>query len=253
MKCWEQTTLRYYYEGLAWGDYPRLIMQRIIHEPNSCHSLLDICSGPGAFSLYSLQQGWETTAVDLSDIALSALREKALEYPRSCFHAVYDDFINASLPQADIAVAACCFYEQMTTDTALQKIIDSAKQIAVFVQHQDPSHPEFLTDGLPIDPEKKPVRWNNYPIEEKLQKLADAQGLTLYKDSRECDFGCLYTPDDEILLDFVSRKTGVTDRQLLRNHLQKIAIPKGDHLWLPNPRAFIFFWLNKTAITVAND
>ena len=72
MKCWEQTTLRYYYEGLAWGDYPRLIMQRIIHEPNSCHSLLDICSGPGAFSLYSLQQGWETTAVDLSDIALSA-------------------------------------------------------------------------------------------------------------------------------------------------------------------------------------
>lgn len=247
MKCWEQTTLRYYYEGLAYGDYPGLIMERILPQMQNCHSLLDICSGPGAFSLYSLKQGWRTTAIDLAEIALEALEEKAKNYPQSRFQAIYGDFLTTAVPHADIAVAACCFYEQMATPAALEKIIDSTNQVALFVQHGEPAQPEFLTAGLPVDAEKKPLRWQNYPLAEVLNDLAAARGLTLNSDSLECDFGCLYSPDDARLLDFISRKTGVSDLPLLQQHLHTVAQPRAGRLWLPNPRRFVFFWINKKA------
>lgn len=244
VKSWEEATLRYYYQGLTWGEYPRRIMERLADAAKGCCSLLDICSGPGAFALYGLQQGWETTAVDLSPTALAALKQQALRYPQACFRSIYGDFLEIPLQRADLAVAACCFYEQMASRAALDKIIASARQLALFVQHDDFHQPEFLARLLPAEQWQAPQRKNNYPIEEQLLSLTAERGLQLHQDRLECDFGCLYDPQDELLLEFVRRKSGIADRQLLRRHLQNIAITRDGQPWLPNPRLFRLFWIS---------
>lgn len=244
MKCWQQDTLKYYYEGLRGGTYPSAIMDMLSPLLKNCTSVIDICSGPGAFSLYALIRGWRVTAVDLSATALMALETEAHHYRPTNLTTLCADFLTLCLPAAaDVAVAALCFADKMAGKTALAKILDCGRLLAVYVIHDGAKTPEFGIDNLPVDENDKTLVWEENHMEENLAAVAAEQGLPLHCQKLVCDFGCYYHEGDETLISFISRKTGVTDRKLLTRHLTQSARPRGGQLWLANLRPLKVYWI----------
>ncbi len=243
MVSWEGAALTYYLDGLKYGGYPSAIMERLSDELNGCRDLIDICSGPGAFSLWALGRGWQVTATDLSESALNALSRTAGE--GAALTTIPGDLSRLTLPAADVAVAACCFYEKTATAPVLGKMLDAAKKTAIFVQHEGPQPAEFGTAGLPSGKRSHTWSSDHDVMESELLKAAAARGLEMRKFTVECDFGCHYAPEDEEQLAFIARKSGVLDSGLLAEHLAHWAIDTPHGKWLPNPKRYKVIWTRK--------
>lgn len=243
---WRSDNLDYYYQGIIHGEYPRLCLDAIGSGFLACRSMLDVCSGPGAFAVQGLMRGWQVTAIDVSALALSALSERALAYPKGKLTTICANFCRITPPKADIAVAACCFSGEMVEKKSIDKIIAAAEKIALFVMYDGEKDGEFATAELPHDKEKRTFHLKDNQAEEHLALMAEQRGLPLHSSKITCDFGCFWQEDDADLLSFISRKSGVTDMSLLKTHLSSIAVSKGANLWLPNLIDYKLFWLNIT-------
>lgn len=242
MSCWQDNELKYYYEGTRYGEYPSLIMDRLANSLSGCRSLLDICCGPGAYALWGLEHDWRVTACDMSETALTALKNRAGEN-RDKLNIICGDLLETRLPAADLAVAACCFYQGTESEAVLGRMLDLGKKAALFVRHAGPQPCEFGTEGLPAFAKKH--IWQINDMESNLQKAADSRGLTLNSFEISCDFGCFYDPGDKTLLKFISNKSGVRDLQLLAARLRQNAVNKPQGLWLPNIKRYNVTWCVK--------
>jgi predicted RNA methylase len=245
MTVWQEDTLKYYYQGVLFGEYPQKILRSLPPLIDRCRSMLDICSGPGAFALQGLIRGMRVTAIDTSAEALAALTQQAGNYPQGQIQTITADFTALNPPAADMVVAACCFSQEMAEKINLQKIINSAHKLVLLVMHDGRKKGEFATGHLPAEADKMPCRIAENNAEEIIAQIAQEQGLTLSHMRMSCDFGCFYCPTDSGLLDFISRKTAVFDRDLLQEHLAASAIEKDHKMWLPNPVAYKVYWLIK--------
>ncbi len=245
MNNWQESTLKYYYQGVLFGEYPAKIMNSLGPVIKQCTSMLDVCSGPGAFSLWGLAEGMQVTATDILPDSLAALTEKAQLYPKSKLTTIAADFRILAPPQADLVIAACCFSEDMAEPAMVAKIADAASKIAVFVMHDGLKNSEFATASLKKDKDFRPRNWEENSVEEYITALAEARQYELHHLQLSCDFGCFYDTEDSELIDFISRKSGVYDIDLLKRHLADIATAKDGRLWLPNLIPYKIYWLLK--------
>ena len=246
MSSWIAEEIKYYYDGIRLGEYPRLIWELLREEVTDCHSLLDVASGPGAFALSGLSLGWQVTATDINPLPLSFLEAEAkrLALPGE-LHTVCGDFKTVPLEKADMMAAAYCFCEPLAGEDTLGRMLDLGRKLAVFVTPGKTWEPEFLTAGIPEDKRETPRLLEENSAHESLRQAAKKRGLVLKEQALECDFGCPHNPADQALLSFLSRKTGVADLQLLAEHLNNIAVQRNNMPWLPNPRNMTVLWTNK--------
>ena len=241
MGCWNKDALRFYYEGIRYGEYPSAIMDKLSDILKDCRSMIDICSGPGAFTLWALERGWQVLATDMDETALSALENTA--GANNALTIIRGDLLQTDLPAKDLAIAACCFYEETAKAPALGKMLDLGQKAAVFIQHDGETPYEFGTEGLPAGPRQH--NWAVYNMEKELKIAAEERGLTINNMKIRCDFGCIFHPGNEYQLQFISRKTGVTDLELLASRLMQRAKQTPNGLWLPNIKQYSVSWVVK--------
>jgi len=242
MAFWNKKTLKYYFDGLRWGNYPGAIMEKLAEHLKECRSLVDICSGPGAFAMWAMDNGLQALAVDEDITATDALQAEAAKKGLRV-SAIVNDFLKADIPPADISAAAWCFYKETSSEKALGKMMDIGSKLNIFVQHDGTRTPEFCTEGLPKG-EPSHV-WEDNAMEENLYTAAEKRGLSVNSFFITCDFGCIYYPGDEEQLNFISAKTGVQDKEILRAHLEKIAVPCPGGTWIPSYKPMKVIWIAK--------
>ena len=128
---WNDEDLFFYYLGIELSEYPKKIWDRIKSENKEFRSVLDIGSGPGAFSLAALNNGYDVQAVDISRKHLSELKEKNIHKER--LKTFNNDWLEAPVEKSDITISAYSLSNTINSNEGVAKIIYNTKQTAYFI------------------------------------------------------------------------------------------------------------------------
>ena len=235
---WSENDIFFYYLGLKYSDYPKKIWERIKKENRDFTSILDVGCGPGIFSLIAIEDNYKVQAVDINKNHLDALLNKSPK--KENLTLIYSDWIDAAVEKADITICAYSLSGSISTQQGINKIIDNSKQAAYFISFVNPEKTDFLTAELF---KKLSIAPKSYPSSnDNLEFLFNCSNDDVRIEKINYDFGIPYFDDipSEKYIEFISKKTGIDDTELLKNHLENIVIERNGLRWLPNPKESLF-------------
>ena len=233
---WTADQIRYYLEGVKYSDYPSVFWDRMRPLLEGCQTLLDIGSGPGAFALKALADGYTVQAVDSSRKNLAALENQTEAQDRSRLKTIYGNWPDVDADPCDTAVCAYSFGGSIGTVPGIAKIINLARSSVFFIAPAEKTQTDFLSAELyeleGLDP---PQFKGNY---EDLTAILDRLELEYDLEILSYDFGFpLHKLSDiEHCALYLADKLGLTSPILVKEHLDKIITEHKQMLWVPNPR-----------------
>jgi SAM-dependent methyltransferase len=234
---WCDEDIYFYYLGITDSEYPKKIWDRIKNENAKFKKVLDIGSGPGAFALAALNDGYDVQAVDVNEKHLNALKKKNIHSDR--LKTVNADWLDAVVEKSDISICAYCLSNNIKSSKGIAKIIETTKYSAYFVSFVNTEKTDFLTSDLIKEFGIKPRKYTegNNDIMELFSNVCGSVAF----ETVTYDFGVpiIDTVPIDKYAGFISRKTGISDLSLIKKHIKEITINKNNCLWLPNPKESI--------------
>lgn len=236
MKEWTDEQILNYYLGIEHSDYPRVFWDAMRPHLAGCTSLIDIGSGPGAFTLVAARDGFHVQAVDINKKNLDALQKKIKELELGKVKLIYGDWLETEAEKCDAAVCAYSFGGRIGTAQGFNKIFEIAGKVAFFISPYASVQTDFLTGELynkmGIEP---PSFSGDY---RDLLQLLQNQGKEVECKIFEYDFGMPLASKDGLdnCVLYLGEKLGLPPTDLFKEHLQKIITMRNGLYWVPNPR-----------------
>ncbi|HJO94665.1 MAG TPA: class I SAM-dependent methyltransferase [Victivallales bacterium] len=248
MTTWSKNDIFFYYLGMKYSEYPKKIWERIKKENQGLSSILDIGCGPGAFSLPALEDTCKVQAIDINQDHLSALENRCSNIKNLTL--VHSDWTDAQVNKADITICAYSLSSNIKSTQGIKKIINYTKNTAYFISFINQEKTDFLSESLiqklSITPKRYPS--SNSDLESLFRGL---RGKTTV-ETIEYDFGIPYLENVSLgkYVDFISRKTGISDSKVIKAHIRNIIVKKNGISWIPNPKKSLFItWNNRNEKT----
>jgi hypothetical protein len=243
MPVWSDEDIYFYYLGVEHSEYPGRIWNRIKSENEDCASLLDIGSGPGAFSLNALSDGYDVQAVDVCEKHLSVLKGKALHKDKLCTYNC--DWLEAPVQKADVSICAYSLSGSIKSLDGIAKVINNTKNAAYFISFNDIEKTDFKTANLLKESGVEPGQYSD-SNKGFIDALKYVNG-DVKVEKIIYDFGVPYLESIPIdkYAEFISRKSGLSDISLIIKHIENIMRWRDGKLWIPNPKESILITWRK--------
>jgi SAM-dependent methyltransferase len=235
-KDWTADQIQYYLEGIKYSDYPSVFWRYMQPLIEGYQTFLDVGSGPGAFALKALEEGFLVQAVDSSRKSLEALEYQAGTQNKNRLKTICGNWPDVDADQCDTAVCAYSFGGSIGTEQGIAKIFDLTRSSVFFITPVDKIQTDFLSEKLyQLEGLNPPLFKGNY---KDLTGILDKFQIDYDLEILSYDFGFplrkLSAIDDCAL--FLTEKLGLVSYTLVKEHLNKIITERNRLLWVPNPR-----------------
>jgi SAM-dependent methyltransferase len=232
MYQWDSFRIALYLRATERGDYPRVVLKKILPLLHSSMSILDIGSGPGAFSLALAPHVQRVYAMDTNKTVLEQLTEIALEKGLKNIHTLCGTWPQDPAPKVDVIISTHSGPRVTASKPSLKKIAETASDRVFLVVSAQQFRTSFGSEELYFRSGIKIPECANHTV--TLQLLEDL-GIPCEKEHLTYDFGQPVV-DLQEGENFLAAQLPSFSRTVLREHVRKIAVPQDDGLWLPNLR-----------------
>jgi len=233
MYQWDSFRIALYLKAIERGDYPRVVLEKILPSLHSSMIILDIGSGPGAFSLGLAPHVQRVYAMDANKTVLEQLIETALKKGLKNIHTLFGTWPQDPAPKIDVIISAYSGPGVTASKPSLKRMAETASGRVFLVVPARRFRTSFGSEELYSRSGIKTPEYANYTV--TLQALEDL-GIPYEKEHLTYDFGqpVVDLREGE---EFLVAQLPTFSRAILREHVRKIAVPKDDGLWLPNLRS----------------
>ncbi len=234
MYQWDSFRIALYLKAIERGDYPRVFIEKMLPALHSSMIILDIGSGPGAFSLGLAPHVHRVYAMDTNKTVLEPLIEAALKKGLHNIHGLSGTWPRDPAPKVDVIISAYSGPGVTASKQSLKKMSETASDCIFLVIPAHRYRTSFYSEELYSRYEIKTPEYASNHID-TLQALEDL-GVPYEKEHLTYDFG-QPVADLQEGEEFLVAQLPSFSREILREHVRKIAVPKDDGLWLPNLRS----------------
>lgn len=239
-KEWTADQIKHYLEGIKYSDYPSVFWSRMQPLLEGCQTFLDIGSGPGAFALKALEEGFFVQALDSSHNSLEALEKQTMQQNKGRLKTICGNWPEIDADPCDSAVCAYSFGGEIGTESGIAKIFDLARASVFLIAPVEKSQTDFLSEKLYEAEGLNPPQFKgNY---EDLTGILDKLQIDYDLEILSYDFGFPLEKHSEIddCALFLADKLGLTSAKLVKGHLEAIVAERNRMLWVSNPRRSAF-------------
>lgn len=234
MYQWDSFRIALYLKAIERGDYPRIFIDRMVPDLQPSMSLLDIGSGPGAFSLGLAPFVKRVYSMDKNMAVLEQLTVEASRKGFKNIRCLYGTWPLNPTPKVDVIVSAYSGPEVTASKQSLKKMAAAASNRVFLIVPSRRRRASFCSEELYF---QKGIRIPEY-TSTHTDTLRALEELNIrYKmENLVYDFG-QPVADVEEGEEFLATQLASFSRETLRKHVRNIAVQKEDGLWLPNLRS----------------
>lgn len=233
---WTADQVTHYLNGIKHSDYPAVFWKLMQPHLNDCNSLIDIGSGPGAFALKAVENGFNVQAVDTSRKSLDALEKKASELVSGKIEMICGNWPYVDVEPCDVAVCAYSFGGDIGTPMGVAKIFQTAGKAVFFISPVQITQVDFLSKELYEEEAIEPPQFKG--AFQELKGILDQLNISYDVAEVNYDFGFplnSWSELDRCAL-FLADKLGLSNTARVKEHLKKNITRRHNLLWVPNPR-----------------